>query len=230
MLRLTRSACVCTESKEDLAAMRRSFDRHHAIRLPLLFDPDLLSFTQQHIREARFTDREDGIAREACMEDNAILALLYLVTNDERFFHAVRAITGCARIGTFVGRVYRMHAAAGHHDQWHSDVTGNRLIGMSVNLTDGDFAGGVFELRDKDSNVPQWSVANTRPGDAILFRISEHLRHRVTPVVGSIPRVAYAGWFQSEPVFTTLLKQAGVSEDRKHVKYTNRAHGEPVSG
>src|SRR5580765_368513 len=121
MLQLTRAAFVCTESEENLAAMRRTFERDHAIRLPHLFDPGVVAFVQQHVREARFGDRDDGIALEACMEDNAILAMLYLITNDERVFHAIRAITGCGAIGTFVGRVYRMHAAAGHHDQWHSD-------------------------------------------------------------------------------------------------------------
>jgi len=231
MLQVTRSAFVCTESAEHLAAMRRAFERDHAIQLPHLFDPELVALVQQHVREARFADRDDEIAREACMEDNAILAMLYLITNDEQMFRAIRAITGCAPIGTFLGRVYRMHAAAGHRDQWHSDVTGNRLIGMSVNLTEGTFEGGVFELRNKDSEVPQWSIANTGAGDAILFQISDNLRHRVSPVEGIIPRVAYAGWFQSGPGFTALLEEARVrTKEKNALQYTEPAHGQPVSG
>lgn len=231
MLQLTRAAFVCTESEEELVAMRRSFERDHAIRLPHLFDPALVAFVQQYVREARFADRDDGVAREACMEDNAILAMLYLITNDDRLFDAIRAITGCAPIGAFLGRVYRMRAAAGHYDQWHSDVIDGRLIGMSVNLTEGDFAGGVFELRRNISDVPHWSAANTRAGDAILFEISDDLLHRVSAVEGSIPRVAYAGWFQSGPVFTTLLEDARVrAEGENTLKYTDPTHGRPVSG
>jgi hypothetical protein len=37
--------------------------------------------------------------------------------------------------------------------------------------------------------------ANTTPGDATLFRISDSLVHRVTSLTGSQPKTAFAGWF-----------------------------------
>lgn len=187
--------------------MRRTFERDHAIQLPHFFDPNLVASVQQYVRRAQFSDRDDGIARESCMEDNAALALLHLITNHDRLFDIIRAVTGCAPIGSFLGRVYRMLEAAGHYDRWHSDVTDTRLIGMSVNLSDGRFAGGLFELRDRAVEEPQWSAANAHAGDAILFEIAGSLRHRVTAVEGAIPRVAFAGWFQSHPDFLAVLKQ-----------------------
>src|SRR5437763_1149238 len=96
MLQLTRPALVCTESPDQLAGMRRSFDRDHAIRLPRLLDPDLLEFVRRSVRDATFVDRADeGLAREQCMEPNAALALLYLVANDPKLFEVIRCITGC---------------------------------------------------------------------------------------------------------------------------------------
>ena len=78
---------------------------------------------------------------------------------------------------------------------------------MSVNLTESEFTGGVFELRNRTAEDLQWSIANTSPGDAIVFEISDNLRHRVTAVEGTVARVAYAGWFQSRPEFLALLKR-----------------------
>jgi hypothetical protein len=207
MLQVSRTACVCSATNEDINGMRSTFQRDHAIRLPRFFDADLVETIQHHLRGAAFSDRDDGIAREACMSENALLAMLHLITNDEQLFDAVTAITGCGAIGMFLGRIYRMRATDGHSDRWHSDASDNRLIGLSVNLTDRQFTGGVFELRDTCAKFPTWSVANTGLGDAILFEISDRLQHRVTDVAGATARVAYAGWFHSEPRFLTLLKE-----------------------
>lgn len=187
--------------------MRRCFDRSHAIRLSGFFDPELVEFVRLSVREGKFSDRADeGLAREQCMDPNAALGLLYLIANDGNLFDIIRRITGCGPIGSFIGRVYLMRAGAGHYDRWHSDMDGARLIGMSVNLTDGEFQGGKFELRQAGSDSVGWTVANTGPGDAILFRIADGLQHRVTGVEGDVARVAFAGWFQSGADLLSVLK------------------------
>lgn len=192
--------------------MRRGFDEHHAIHLPGFLHPDLLAFVQQSIRNASFYQRDDeDIAREACMADNAMLGMLCLIANDVRLFDLVRRLTGCAPIGYFSGRVYALRSAEGHFDRWHSDMGHDRHIGISVNLGEGTFQGGTFELRRVTSDVAEWSIANTVPGDAFLFRIGDNLRHRVTPVVGPMPRVAYAGWFQGGADMLRLLKESSES-------------------
>jgi len=48
-------------------------------------------------------------------------------------------------------------------------------------------------------------VGGTSLGDAVIFRIADHLRHRVSPVEGDVPRVAFAGWFKSAPSFRSVL-------------------------
>jgi hypothetical protein len=226
MLQLTRASLVCTESPDSLDTMRRDFDEHHAIRVPRFLHPDLLAYVQRSVRQASFSERDDHeIAREACMADNTMLAMLCLIMNDSRLFDVIRRITGCAPIGYFNGRVYAFHADAGHYDRWHSDVSDDRRIGMSINLSEGAFEGGVFELRRAAADSAEWCAANTGPGDAILFRISDDLRHRVTPVAGAVPRVAYAGWFQGGTDLLTFLKTHAQSAENinESMQYTDPA-------
>lgn len=218
MLQLTRAAFVCTEPSGALDAMRRSFAAAHVIRLPRFVDTDLLELVRQTVRRARFSDREDeGFAREACMDHNSTLGLLFLIMNDPKLLDVIRRITGCAPIGSFTGRIYLMRAGEAHH-RWHSDVDGARLIGMSVNLTEHEFAGGRFELRHAGATEPEWSFTNAGGGDAILFRIADGIQHRVTDVEGDVPRIAFAGWFQSQPDFLSVLK-GGARRAETHEVY-----------
>ena len=73
----------------------------------------------------------------------------------------------------------------------------NRLIGMSLNLSKDVFQGAVFQLRDRYSKRILHETANTGCGDAIIFRLADHLQHRNTEVTGTAPKTAFAGWFRS---------------------------------
>ena len=206
--------------------MRRTFDEQHALRLPRFLDSDLLAYVHQSIRAANFYERDhEDIAREACMHDNPMLAMMCLIMNDGRLFEVIRCITGCAPIGYFNGRIYAFAADANHFDQWHSDTIDDRRIGISINLTEGQFEGGVFELRHADAEATHWSIANTGSADAILFRIGDDLLHRVTPVIGPVPRVAYAGWFQGRGDLLSLLKKTGGANEYavESLQYTDPA-------
>jgi hypothetical protein len=226
MLQLTRSSFVCTETYDSLSSMRRTFDEQHALRLPRFLDSDLLAYVHQSIRAANFYERDhEDIAREACMHDNPMLAMMCLIMNDGRLFEVIRCITGCAPIGYFNGRIYAFAADANHFDQWHSDTIDDRRIGISINLTEGQFEGGVFELRHAHAEATHWSIANTGSADAILFRIGDDLLHRVTPVIGPVPRVAYAGWFQGRGDLLSLLKKMGGANEYavESLQYTDPA-------
>ncbi len=140
--------------------------------------------------------------------DNAVFRLLHFLMHDPRLFEIIRRITGCGRIGCFVGRVYRFVPGARHYDSWHSDVIYHRMIAVSTNLGRGIYTGGIFQMRKAHSLRIIHEAANTGPGDAIIFRISPGLRHRVTTVEGSVPKTAFAGWFCSRPDFYAFLKKS----------------------
>jgi len=214
VVQLSRTGAVIRATTRDRRRLRDEFDRRHCIRLPRLLDADAFRYIQRQFDAAVFADRvHQKISLELCMTENPALNLLNFLVNDPRFFDVVRGVTGCGRIGAFIGRVYRMAAGAGHYDNWHSDCCDHRMIGMSINLSPQVYSGGVFQLRQRASETILVEAPNTGPGDANLFRISQHVEHRVTDVDGNAPKTAYAGWFVSEPDFFALLAQSSATAE-----------------
>ena len=144
------------------------------------------------------THEHEGLGREVILEDVRTLALLHFVANTPPFLGLVREFTGCDSITRFEGRVYRMMPGSDHYDSWHHDAIAHRVVGMSLNLGPTPYTGGTFQLRKEGEHAVRQELPNTVPGDAILFRISPALEHRVTPVLGTEPKTAFAGWFVSD--------------------------------
>jgi hypothetical protein len=155
--------------------------------------------------EVAFVHRvHDGIGTELCLPDSRAVRLMFFLVNDPSLFAIVRRITGCPRIGCFTGRVYRMIPGAGDYDTWHSDAIQHRMIGMSINLGEA-YEGGVFQMRERPSTRPLGELPNIVPGSAILFRIDDRLEHWISPMSGTAPKTAFAGWFRSAPEFLSLI-------------------------
>jgi hypothetical protein len=121
--------------------------------------------------------------------------------NDRRLFELVEEITGCGPIGSFTGRLYRMMPQRNDYASWHDDLAYHRLVAISINVSTGAYLGGILQIRNRESGVIISEVQNIQPGDAIVFRLSPDLEHRVTEVSGGVSRTAYSGWFCSQPVF-----------------------------
>lgn len=81
---------------------------------------------------------------------------------------------------------------------WHDDVSHNRRVGISVNRSPRPYRGGTFQLRDCQSERMLAEVANTGLGDALVFAISSELEHRVSPILGSEAKSAFAGWIRPD--------------------------------
>lgn len=62
-----------------------------------------------------------------------------------------------------------------------------------------------MKLRDSDEIIQE--IHNTGYGDALLFRISKQLMHRVQEVIGDIPKIAFAGWFLDVEDFLPNLRK-----------------------
>lgn len=210
MIRIGRSGVVSSVSGKDLAALRAQFDRQHYLQFPELLEPGLLDFIQLQVDQGGFYERvHEGIEsnKELCMENNAAFAALVFLLNGERVFQIIQDITQCGRIGCFEGRVYRVIRGRGHHDSWHNDMLEDRLVGMSINLSREAYAGGILQIRDRKSGRIISEVANLGAGDAVVFRLSRQLQHRITEVEGKSSKTAFAGWFKSQPNFLSLLKE-----------------------
>jgi hypothetical protein len=147
-----------------------------------------------------------GIGTELRLPPGALSSALEFLTNDAALFTAIQELTGCPAIGCFRGRVYRMLPGAGHASDWHSDVSGGRMITMSVNLSTAPFEGGELQIREVDTERMLRTLRNTGNGDAVIFRIDPSLQHQVLPLTGSAPRDALAGWFLASPDYRDLFR------------------------
>jgi hypothetical protein len=107
--------------------------------------------------------------------------------------------------------VARRVPGAGHEDAWHSDAVDGRLAALTVNLSRERYEGGVLQIRAEPGGKIAYELANTGPGDAVIFKIDPRLKHRVTAPEGHAARTAFAGWFVTDPVRRTLGLTAAAS-------------------
>ncbi len=216
-LQIENSGAVCSGSAEDLRALRAQFAARHYLKLRGLLGPGLLDFLQTKVQQAEFYERvHDGIGpnSELCMKSNTPAAALLFLMNDKKLFQIIQDVTQCDPIGCFEGRVYRVDPGQGHHDSWHDDVGEHRLIGMSINLSSGVYKGGTLQIRDRASGEIVSEAPNAGIGDAVIFRLSDRLQHRITDVEGTASKTAFAGWFSSQPNFLSRLReQANVKRE-----------------
>jgi hypothetical protein len=210
MIRLTRQGTVFSESAAKLQELQAVFASRHYLRFPALLDAELLDFIQLQVDHGEFQERvHEGIAsnKELCLSGNAAFGALLFLMNDEELFQLIQDLTGCERIRCFAGRIYRINPGQGHHDSWHNDIGEDRLVGMSINLSREAYGGGVLQMRDRDSKEIVGEVDNVGPGDAVIFRLSPRLQHRITEVEGATSKTAFAGWFRANPDFSSLLRE-----------------------
>ena len=210
MIRITRAGTRVSPSRAEVARLRREFELRHYVRLRRVLDPDLLAFVLRGIEASEFQERthaDIGSNKELCLGKSPVVGLLHVLVNGDDLFAAVRRITGCGPIGCFDGRVYRTIPGYGHRDAWHSDAAGgHRRVAMTINLSPTVYRGGRLQIRDRSSQRTLSEIVNDGFGDAVLFRIRADLEHRITDVEGTAPKTAFAGWFQSQPTFASLLK------------------------
>jgi hypothetical protein len=207
-IRITRAGMAIDASEAGIGALRAEFDRRHCIVLPQLIEPRLLSLLHTRLETATFVEKTNRkVGDELRLQSGAVTAALEFLTNDSRLFALIQQMTGCSPIGCFRARVYRHVADQGHSSDWHEDLVEGRMLTMSLNLGATAYDGGRLQIRDVNTHQVYADVANTGPGDALIFRIDRSLQHRVTPTIGDVPRTAYAGWFLQQPDFATELRR-----------------------
>jgi hypothetical protein len=213
MIQLTRSGTRGADAREELDVLREQFRRQLYVRLPQLLPPAELQFVQTHLDRTPLHERLDFYpetdepwACELSTKSGPAFNLLHFLANDAAFFQIVQYITGCAPIGCFLGRIYRVVPGCNHYDTWHHDLGHHRMITLTINLSRTVYAGGVLQIRRVGSDDVV-EVPNTGFGDAVLFPLAEALEHRITDMVGEHPKTAFAGWFRSRPDYYEMLRK-----------------------
>lgn len=205
VIQVTRRGIVSNDA--DVATLHRAFAERHCAKLAGFLEPVVLDEVCAQIERGTFREFAHGsIATELRLEAGVCTGVLHFLTNDPRLFRLVESVSGCTGIRSFAGRVYRRHPGGQHHDDWHGDADGRRLVGMSVNLSTEVYDGGVFEIRDVDTQRPLATLPNVGFGDAILFQLSDAIEHRVSEVHGGSAKTAFAGWFFADLDFDKVLR------------------------
>lgn len=207
-----------TADAGEIASLRDEFAQRHCVVLLHLLSPDVLQSLMQRLATAEFVEtphyfhHAQGDAREFAKDltivgKSPVLHALHLLLNMPALFEVIEQITGSPKIGCFSGRIYRSLPGSDHHLDWHNDQEeATRLIGLSVNLSEQMYEGGVFQLRERVSERLTAEVTRGGLGSAHLFRVAPLVEHRVTPVEGLYARTAAAGWFMSQPPREVVLK------------------------
>jgi hypothetical protein len=208
MIQLTRQGLNFTGGEQDLDALRREFDRRNCLLLENFLHPEIVSLLLPMIRTATFRPEHHDVGSELQMEPNVALHLLSFLANDLKLFNLVQKITSCSRVGCFSGRVYKLIPDPAHILDWHDDMKApGRLIALSLNLGTAPFRGGILQIRERSGGRILSEVANTGFGNAVIFKISPDLEHRVTQLQGDAPRISFAGWFWADPDIHTCWQQ-----------------------
>ena len=194
------------------ARVRAEFDDRHLVRLPAFLEPDLLERLAAQMERATWVERrhngEDEHEWAADLKvDDAFSSTVMFLLNDSSLFEEIDALTGCGPFSCFVPNVYKVDPAEGHYDSWHDDVARGGRVALSINLGRTAYEGGALQVRRKQTTTILHEIRNSRFGDALLLRIAPDLEHYLTPVTGSVPRVAAAGWFQAAPSYPELLRR-----------------------
>jgi 2OG-Fe(II) oxygenase superfamily len=228
MIQLGRTSTCVTLSGQQIAALQTQFEQLNYIHLPGVLSPDLLLGIMPLLDRAEFSRAiYEDVGTDLRMADNAALEGLHVAVNDVVFLQAIELLTACRPLRVFAGRVYRMVAEAGHTTGWHDDASSpDRRIGMSINLSAQAYSGGVFQIRRTVDERLLGEVHNLGLGDAILFRLSHSLQHRVTDVTGEHPKTAFAGWFRPDTSYREALLSVNPSQpstDQRRDVHNRRA-------
>lgn len=195
-IQFTNSGCTGAFDETRLAS---EFEEQHVLCLPQLLGPAHLQRIQRQMEKGPWVDRtHDGIGHEKVLADPIAVHLLTFLVNRPDFLETIRRITRKSNFACFEGRIYRMQPNSGHFDSWHDDIVPGeeRMVGLSINLSEHAYAGGVFRLRNRLTGEGLAEIPNLIPGDARIFDIRPELQHMVTPVTGEHAKTAFAGWFR----------------------------------
>ena len=218
MIRLTGSGPEVVRD-DGWAELREVFERRHCVLLEDFLERRVAARLRQVLprtragfdtREHRATGSGVLLARELELDECAPASvMLFLLLNQPRLFAALgefAGIGGDEAIRHFSGRCYMMRPGAEHFHVWHNDCAYGRQLGLSINLSPEPFAGGEFQLRDAGAGGLPHTIVPGRFGDATLFRIAPSLKHRVRRVRGTVPKIAFAGWFTGHSDYRDVLR------------------------
>ncbi|MBS1522332.1 MAG: 2OG-Fe(II) oxygenase [Bacteroidetes bacterium] len=188
---------------------RDEFESTHCVFIPGFLSGNTLENILRKLQTATFqtkfeTDNTNKLGKVLFIPlSDPVVFTFWLLLNNPELFSMLQEITQCGHIGNFVGRIHRSEGGEDHSIEWHSDNTDNRLLAITLCLGTDDYTGGKLQIKSKDDENIIREFGQLTAGDAIIFKISPHLKHRLTNLETG-RRTVGIGWFRSEPDFDTF--------------------------
>jgi hypothetical protein len=159
--------------------------------------PDVLETVRGICRAASFVTKDNVKlgSMEVEWPRRAGLAVSMALTQPA-LLRWLEAVTRCGPLKRADGRIAQGRSGQPHALDWHDDrIDPNRRLAITVNLTEEDYEGGLFELRDQASGRIVTSHRHDVMGAALIFEVSARYEHRILAVTAGGPRRVYTGWF-----------------------------------
>ena len=182
----------------DWSELHDTFASRHCVQFKDFIASPLLGELTEQIALAKFGAMyHDPLGIDYSMDFGPTQAMLHYLITDERLLATVERIANIppCTLDRFTGRVYRMiknRDRDGYHDDVH--LLDRRLVAISVSMTREPCQGGALHLRRKRWLRPFHLSTQAELGEAVLFRISRHLQHKVGNVLAG-SRTNLAGWY-----------------------------------
>jgi hypothetical protein len=201
MLQLDFGGTSGEVTSDERSILRAQFASHGGIRLPGLLAPGVIGYVNQRCGPAAFMPRDLGpLGIQLRCIDATLETAVMLAMNRAPLLELLEGVTARSPIRSIGGHIARLAPDSNQQLTWHDDGNeDDRVLGLSVHLSNEAYRGGLFQLRTKHDRETCWEMANTGCGDAIVFTVNPAFEHRVTPVTGVAARTVFAGWAMKSP-------------------------------
>lgn len=179
------------------------YRRHHALAFSGMIEPSFFARLLQLCNAAQFiVDAKTDIANRQSETPGIAGRSLALVLQRRNLMQWLESATGCEPLQSTFGRIVQISPGDAPRLNWHDDLPEDpsRRLGITINLSENAYEGGLFELREKKTGKILMRHRHEKLGSTLIFDVSEELEHRVWPVTGGGPRRIYTGWFRKAPV------------------------------
>jgi hypothetical protein len=208
VIQYRRNGEVVVGSDAAVAEASAEFAARHVVRLPGFLDPELAEAVRRGIEHEGFLEtgpemkgRPAGPAMGAYqgtrlaedLRPGEMTQLFEELSTNATLLEAFRRVSGSPPLNG-AGRVFRI-LPTGVDLPWHTDTEGGRILDLAIGLSWEPVQGGLFEMRDPDTEAVFNEVEPLAPGDGLLIRLTDDIEHHFQGVRGDVPLCIYSGKF-----------------------------------
>ena len=192
MLRIDRSHT----DLPDVESYRDQFRSHQVVEFREAFAPGFLDMLDTLADGSTFVQEEvKGLGYRAIEQPPISGGLIMLALARPEFLSWIKEVTGVDGVNDVVGKVVESGREPGEKLDWHDDLSQpHRRLGVTINLSQAPYEGGMFELRRKGETDLLFRYKHDCKGAMLVFKVNDALEPQVTPVTDGLRRV-FAGWF-----------------------------------